>query len=376
MLLISGSGSICAISRFQLRSKMRSIRDAVKQRFIDHIKRRSDDTVSSNNVPSVELEPAMMDGRYRVVEQVHRKRFIAIDSDNAELVRIDLKPRPYRNKSRFDSHGLKQISKFYSWKNEKFAVNNVVRLLRVFNHDAEHFGFVYEHYPETWASMIADSAGRCQIPLEMVQRMTFDVLKALESIHQYQILHVNIRPETIQYDRISGKSYFFNFGFELSFYTMPTNLAILHGDIQYQAPELLLRPQMTGPFADLWSLGATLFKIVTGESLALSLGTSFKDKVQNVLFQLIQRFSHDQEAVKNVFLKNASKSALVEDSFTSALEQAGRRYLSECISDPRETEILFDKLIAFISKCLVWKPRDRMIPFTALKHPFVHAIVA
>ena len=88
------------------------------------------------------------------------------------------------------------------------------------------------------------------------------LLDGLESLHNRNIVHRDIKPENIL---IGGELYELKF-VDLGFATKKSNMYLKNylGTPSYAAPEVLLKSPYLGEYSDIFSLGITLFVIVTG----------------------------------------------------------------------------------------------------------------
>ena len=87
------------------------------------------------------------------------------------------------------------------------------------------------------------------------------LLDGLEAIHNSDIVHRDIKPENI----MIGKDYKFKF-VDLGFATKKSNIFLnkYMGTPAYAPPEIHLRKPYLGEYSDIFSLGITLFVLVTG----------------------------------------------------------------------------------------------------------------
>lgn len=94
-------------------------------------------------------------------------------------------------------------------------------------------------------------------------RIFIQIIKALEFCHANNIIHRDIKPENILISK-DGKIKLSDFG--LSVITDDNNSKIITyvGSTTYSSPEVLLTIPHLGQSADVWSLGVTLYTMVTG----------------------------------------------------------------------------------------------------------------
>lgn len=88
-----------------------------------------------------------------------------------------------------------------------------------------------------------------------------DLLKALQHCHSQCIIHRDIKPENIMYGK-SGYVKFIDFGFAIAQHHKKAEMDVC-GSPYYIAPEVLSGKY--GQECDIWSLGVTLYQLITGE---------------------------------------------------------------------------------------------------------------
>ncbi|MFC9970946.1 serine/threonine-protein kinase [Spirillospora sp. NPDC127200] len=96
-------------------------------------------------------------------------------------------------------------------------------------------------------------------------RVGLEVLSALEAVHAAGALHRDVKPANVLL-RADGSSVLTDFGIAaLSGHTGLTGTGGVVGSVEYMAPERL-RDQPAGPASDLFSLGATLCFLASGQT--------------------------------------------------------------------------------------------------------------
>ena len=142
---------------------------------------------------------------------------------------------------------------------------DIVHVLDVQQVEGQHF--IVMEYVEG-ESLEARLAREGRLPEEEALRITRDVARALSIAHQNNIIHRDMKPSNILLTR-SGKVKVGDFG--LSKDTAASEKSLTQsgaslGSPLYIAPEQVLDTKRVDKRADIYSLGATLFHMVTGAS--------------------------------------------------------------------------------------------------------------
>ncbi|NUK55539.1 serine/threonine protein kinase, partial [Streptomyces lunaelactis] len=132
---------------------------------------------------------------------------------------------------------------------------------------------VLEHDARPWIVMqyvdgpsLADAAKESgRVPASQAARVGLHVLRALGAAHAAGVLHRDVKPANILLNR-DGRALITDFGIAaIEGDSTITRTGEIVGSIDYLAPERV-RGADPGPASDLWSLGATLYTAVEGES--------------------------------------------------------------------------------------------------------------
>ncbi|RFF28874.1 serine/threonine-protein kinase [Wenzhouxiangella sediminis] len=143
-------------------------------------------------------------------------------------------------------------------------------LVRHRNVLAVHGAAVHEGRPGLWTDLIVghtahderyrESFERLDAVLELVESLAL----ALQAVHGAGLVHGDVKPSNIMRDA-SGEWILMDFGASLDQRRAQGGPAMTSGTPLYMAPEVVLGAPPT-PESDLYSLGATLYRVLTGEA--------------------------------------------------------------------------------------------------------------
>jgi serine/threonine-protein kinase len=102
------------------------------------------------------------------------------------------------------------------------------------------------------------------LPPRMVTEMCARVADALQFAHQQGIIHRDIKPANIIFDQHSRRIRIMDFGVARLADSHATRTGVVLGSPSYMAPEQLDAGEITGQ-ADLFSLGVSLYQLLTGQ---------------------------------------------------------------------------------------------------------------
>jgi serine/threonine-protein kinase len=90
------------------------------------------------------------------------------------------------------------------------------------------------------------------------------VARALDYAHQHQVVHRDIKPANIMFDAATDRVKVTDFGIARITDASRTKTGMVFGTPSFMSPEQLAGQPVTGR-SDLYSLGVTLFQLLTGE---------------------------------------------------------------------------------------------------------------
>lgn len=137
------------------------------------------------------------------------------------------------------------------------AHEHVTQLVESFCHEG-HVCLAFDLHGRDLSHFLR--AGR--MPLSEVKEVTRQLLSGLAAMHEAGVIHTDVKPDNILYDRTQGVARLSDLGLS------ETSLAVgeMIATQDYAPPEALLGAPMASP-VDLWALGCTVFEMLTGELL-------------------------------------------------------------------------------------------------------------
>jgi serine/threonine-protein kinase len=170
-------------------------------------------------------------------------------------------------------------------------------------------------------NLLAWSKSDNLLPPKVVLELMVQVAEALDYAHSQKVVHRDIKPANIIYDQETGVLKVTDFGVACVTDTSKTKTGTILGSPSYMSPEQLAGQKVDGR-SDLFSLGITLYQLLSGELpfIADSLA-SLMYKIANEKHPDIRMFRPDLPAcVSQILNKALQKKA--EDRFQSGAQMA------------------------------------------------------
>ena len=149
-----------------------------------------------------------------------------------------------------------------AWAAARVRHANIMQIHDVGQHHGQHF-FTMEYIEgESLAQRIAHGP----LDFEAVARLVTAVARAVDHLHAHGIVHRDLKPSNILLD-CDGQPYVTDFGLAKVFVpgSEATATGVIAGTPSYMAPEQAAgRSAEVGPAADIYSLGAILYELLTG----------------------------------------------------------------------------------------------------------------
>lgn len=141
--------------------------------------------------------------------------------------------------------------------------SNIVHIHEVGQSRGQHY-FAMEYIE---GESLAQRIARFPMPIDAVVRLVAAVARAVEHLHQQGIVHRDLKPSNILLDR-DEQPYVTDFGLAKVFEpgSEVTATGVIAGTPSYMSPEQASgRTTEVGPAADIYSLGAILYELLTGQ---------------------------------------------------------------------------------------------------------------
>ncbi len=105
------------------------------------------------------------------------------------------------------------------------------------------------------------------IDVDKTTKIAENVLKALEAIHQNNVIHRDLKPANIMIEEETGEAILIDFGIAKDIVggTRLTITGALLGSPMYMAPEQFVDSSKVGPALDIYSFGVVMFEMLTGQ---------------------------------------------------------------------------------------------------------------
>ena len=194
----------------------------------------------------------------------------------------------------------------------------IIGLREAFLHDG-HVCMAYEKHGRS----LDDALDRGPLKLARVQRVTRQLLHAIERLHRCGYAHTDIKPDNILYDARTGTARLADLGSADNRFKQGSTF----GTREYMAPELIIGSPLS-PAVDLWSLGCTVFQMLTGRRLFSPRKAAAKK---------YREFSRDDDAIDLPLAESvkADESAEKAEQFAPGSIIAGKFALEKILGSGR-----------------------------------------
>lgn len=195
---------------------------------------------------------------------------------------------------------------------------DIIALREAFLHDG-HVCMAYEKHGRSLDAAI----DRGPLPLARVKRVTGELLRAIERMHRCGYAHTDIKPDNILYDARTGTARLADLGSADNRFKRGSTF----GTREYMVPELIIGAPLSTA-VDLWSLGCTVFEMLTGRRLFSPRKAAAKK---------YREFSRDEDAIETPLAESvkADEAAEKAEQFKPGTIIAGKYALEKILGSGR-----------------------------------------
>ncbi|MCH8105940.1 MAG: CHASE2 domain-containing protein [Proteobacteria bacterium] len=152
----------------------------------------------------------------------------------------------------------------------------------------------------TGSNLLEYCTGDNLLPLKTVLQLTMKTANALDYAHKQNVIHRDIKPANIIYDAEQGSLKVTDFGIAYLAGTGLTRTGTILGSPSYMSPEQLAGEKLDGR-SDIFSLGVTLFQLLTGELPFIG------DSLANLMYKIANEKHPDVRLFKKDLPLNVNK---------------------------------------------------------------------
>lgn len=231
---------------------------------------------------------------------------------------------------------------------------NIVKLLKVVEHpETSQLTFVFEYVSTDFNRLLGDNFSEIDAKFCL-----FQVMRALHYAHSNGIMHRDIKPQNIMYDRRTGNLRLIDWGLA-EFYHPKQRYNIHVASRHFKAIELLVDYQCYDYSVDIWGFGVTMAGIIF-KRMPFFKGNDDFDmvaKITNVLgtdlfTQYLKKYQIDLPPE-------------MEKMITKSKGRDWKSFVNKSCA-----QLATDDAIDLISKCIRYDHTERITAEEALKHPY------
>ena len=219
---------------------------------------------------------------------------------------------------RYSKGAVFEVSLHKLIRRELGECDNIIGLRDAFLHDG-HVCMAFEKHGRS----LDDALDRGALPLARVKRVTRQLLHAIERMHRCGYAHTDIKPDNILYDARTGTARLADLGSADNRFKRGSTF----GTREYMAPELIVGSPL-GVALDMWSLGCTVFEMLTGHRLFSPRKAAAKK---------YREFSRDDDAIVVPLAESVKADEAVEkaEQFAPGSIIAGKYALEKILGNGR-----------------------------------------
>ncbi|XP_027704985.1 cyclin-dependent kinase-like 3 [Vombatus ursinus] len=231
---------------------------------------------------------------------------------------------------------------------KQFRHENLVNLIEVFR-QKKKIHLVFEFIDHT---VLDELQHYCHgLESKRLRKYLFQILRAIEYLHNNNIIHRDIKPENILVSQ-SGITKLCDFGFARTLAAPGDIYTDYVATRWYRAPELVLKDTTYGKPVDIWALGCMIIEMATGNPYLP--GSSDLDLLHKIVIKVGNLTPH----LQNVFSRSPIFAGVVLPQVQHP-KNARRKY-------PNLNGLLAD----IVHACLQIDPGERVSSTDLLKHDY------
>ena len=219
---------------------------------------------------------------------------------------------------RYGKGAVFEVSLHKLLRRELGECEEIIGLREAFLHDG-HVCMAYEKHGRS----LDDALDGGPLKPARVQRVTRQLLHAIERLHRCGYAHTDIKPDNILYDARTGTARLADLGSADNRFKRGSTF----GTREYMAPELIIGSPLSTA-VDLWSLGCTVFQMLTGRRLFSPRKAAVKK---------YREFSRDDDAIELPLAESvkADEAAEKAEQFAPGSIIAGKFALEKILGSGR-----------------------------------------
>nr|XP_019779992.1 cyclin-dependent kinase-like 3 isoform X3 [Tursiops truncatus] len=231
---------------------------------------------------------------------------------------------------------------------KQFRHENLVNLIEVFR-QKKKIHLVFEFIDHT---VLDELQHYCHgLESKRLRKYLFQILRAIEYLHNNNIIHRDIKPENILVSQ-SGITKLCDFGFARTLAAPGDIYTDYVATRWYRAPELVLKDTSYGKPVDIWALGCMIIEMATGNPYLPS--SSDLDLLHKIVLKVGNLTPH----LQNIFSKNPIFAGVVLPQVQHP-KNARKKY-------PKLNGLLAD----IVHACLQIDPAERISSTDLLHHEY------